>query len=212
MFERILYSLKYRFNKLNTKIDTGKYNKISNQGSIIGSKIEFFGNNNELIIGENTVLENAKICFRGNHCRLVIGKSSALKSCEFYLEDEQVSIIIGNQTTIEQAQISVTENNSIIEIGDDCMFANNIDIRNGDSHSIYNIEDKMRINFAKNIKIGNHIWLGNQVIILKGVSIGNQSIVAAGSIVTKSFGENLLIGGNTAEIIKENITWERERI
>tara|TARA_B110000503_G_scaffold72285_1_gene111814 strand:- start:1009 stop:1188 length:180 start_codon:yes stop_codon:yes gene_type:complete len=53
--------------------------------------------------------------------------------------------------------------------------------------------------------IGNNVWIGLNSIILKGVSVGDNTIIAAGSVVTKSFGNNLVIGGNPAKILKRDI-------
>ncbi len=53
------------------------------------------------------------------------------------------------------------------------------------------------------VRIGNHCWIGANCVILPGVEIGNRVIVAAGSVVTKSFNSNLVIGGNPAKILKE---------
>ena len=52
------------------------------------------------------------------------------------------------------------------------------------------------------------MWIGTNSIILKGVIIGDNSIIAAGSIVTKNVPENSLVAGNPAKIIKQNIKWE----
>lgn len=52
------------------------------------------------------------------------------------------------------------------------------------------------------IKIGSNCWIGSKVTILDGVSVGNRCVIAAGAVVTKTFGDNLLIGGVPAKIIK----------
>jgi acetyltransferase-like isoleucine patch superfamily enzyme len=58
------------------------------------------------------------------------------------------------------------------------------------------------------IVIGEHVWIGSHVKILKGVHIGDNSVVAANAVVTKSFEENnVLIAGNPAQIIKRGINW-----
>ena len=53
------------------------------------------------------------------------------------------------------------------------------------------------------ITIGNNVWIGAGVIILPNVKIGNGVIIGAGSVVTKSFSENKVIGGAPAKLIKE---------
>jgi acetyltransferase-like isoleucine patch superfamily enzyme len=57
------------------------------------------------------------------------------------------------------------------------------------------------------IIIGNHVWVGMNATILKGVTIGDGAIIAAGSIVTKDVKANTLVGGVPARILKENVEW-----
>lgn len=61
----------------------------------------------------------------------------------------------------------------------------------------YDIHD-----LAEPIELGDNCWLGADAIVLPGVKLGNHVIVAAGSVVTKSFPDNCLIGGVPAKIIK----------
>ena len=68
----------------------------------------------------------------------------------------------------------------------------------------------LKNNEGKEISIGNHVWLGIRAIILKGVSIGDNSIVAAGSVVTKNVKANTIVSGSPAKQIKENRNWTRE--
>lgn len=53
------------------------------------------------------------------------------------------------------------------------------------------------------IAIGHNVFIGARVLIMPGVSVGNNCIIAAGSVVTKSFSENLIIAGNPAKIISD---------
>lgn len=52
------------------------------------------------------------------------------------------------------------------------------------------------------INIGNNCFVGAKSILLPGAGIGNNSIIAAGSVVTKKFPDNVVVGGNPAKIIK----------
>ena len=183
-----------------------KYKKIKNKLEIVGklrkNKIKISGNNNVLYVGKNTQLRNSNIFIKGNNNILYIGDDCIVNNTSIILDNESSEIRIGNKTSIAKAQIVSLESYKI-EIGEDCMLSYDIEIRNTDSHKIY---DKNTIN------IGNHVWLGMRAIILKGVNIGDNSIVAAGSIVTKDVKANTIISGNPAKQIKENIYWTREEV
>lgn len=99
--------------------------------------------------------------------------------------------------------------NTSLEIGKDCLFSRRIAIYAHDGHKIYDKETGKLINIPKNsLKIGNHVWVGHGVNILKGSRIPNNT-VASGSIVTGWFtDENTSIAGNPAKVIKRNILWE----
>ena len=60
----------------------------------------------------------------------------------------------------------------------------------------YNEQD----NVVSEVHIGDNVWIGSGVIVLMGVSIGRNSIIGAGSVVTKSFPENSLIMGSPAKL------------
>lgn len=92
------------------------------------------------------------------------------------------------------------------------MFSKDIVFRTGDSHSIVD-ENGIRINLSKDISIGNHVWVGNMVIVTKGAFVGDNCILGTGSIVTKAFREsNVILAGSPARIVKERINWLRKRI
>lgn len=88
------------------------------------------------------------------------------------------------------------------------MFSRNINILSSDGHKIY--QNSNRINFAKSIIIEDNVWLADNVVLLKGTFISEGSIVGTGTVVTKQFKEkNIIIAGNPAIIVKENIKWEK---
>ena len=110
------------------------------------------------------------------------------------------------------AHFCAQEKNSIIRIGKDFMLSNNIIIRTSDSHSIIDNNTRQRINPAQNIDIGDHVWIGAWARILKGAIIGNNSVIATGSIVTSKIGSNCIAAGIPAKVVKENVDWDREKL
>ena len=88
-----------------------------------------------------------------------------------------------------------------ISIGRDGFFASGVEVRDCDGHSIDGVLK------TQPVSIGNHVWIGSKAIILKGVTIGDGAVVAAGSVVTKDVPPNVLVGGVPAKIIKDDVTW-----
>ena len=90
---------------------------------------------------------------------------------------------------------------STIEIGDNCMFAPNVQLYTA-THPLHPVKRNSGLEYAKPIKIGNNVWLGGGVIVTPGVTLGDNVVVGAGSVVTKSFPDNVVIARNPARIIK----------
>lgn len=91
------------------------------------------------------------------------------------------------------------QGNGGIYIGNYVHFASNIGVISG-NHDLY--DHTKHVN--KEVRIGDYTWIGMNVVILPGVELGPRTIVAAGSVVTKSFPDGYcVIGGNPAKLIKE---------
>lgn len=171
----------------NIVVDNGNVFKIEKSVKLKKSKIKIRGKGNQLIIKENCNLNGVNIEIRGENCKIEIGKNT----------------IIGKAT-----YLSAKEGCSI-KIGSDCMLSRNINIMTSDGHPI--LKNGKRINESKSIEIGNHVWLADQVIILKGSTIGDNSVVGTNSVVTKEFKEsNIIIAGNPAKVVKSEINWREK--
>lgn len=212
---RLIYRVFYNFmlfiNRLKGSIQ-GKGNVVKDNSLISNIKYDIIGDNNSIVFKNGSRISSLKIFIRGSNHKIVIGENCIIKSGIIWLEDESCYLSIGDNTTIEGAHFGITEPNSRIEIGSDCMFSSGIKLLTGDSHSILDVQSSKRINYAQNIKISSHVWIGTDVIVLKGVEIGTNTIIGSRSIVTKKYGSNLIVAGSPARIIKEQVTWDRERI
>ncbi len=139
------------------------------------------------------LMKNSRLILNGNS---KIGLGSALSL------EENATLELGSSTYIcAGATIRVAHK---VSIGDQCAISWNVTIMDSDFHE-YTLEDGTVPLKTKEVVIGNNVWIGNNVLILKGVTIGDNAIVAAGSVVTKNVPEGTVVAGNPAKIIKNGV-------
>ena len=114
--------------------------------------------------------------------------------------DEPV-LSIGNNTSINYRTVISVE--SSVTIGNNCLIAEETKIFDNNSHGIDYHHRKMTVEDVSPIVIHDNVWIGMNSIILKGVTIGEGAVVAAGSVVTKDVAPMTLVGGNPARQIKK---------
>lgn len=185
----------------------GKNNKIKiEKGKKKNLRITINGNNNTIIIKNNYRLTNLNILISGDNNELILDNNVA------FLGDSTINLIgnstisIGQYTGVRGCIMYAKDAN--IFIGERCMLSYGITIRNNDMHQIYHTNNNEIINNAKDISINNHVWIAANVTILKGVIIGENSIIGTCAVVTKSCTSNSIIAGNPAMVVKENINWD----
>ena len=218
---RILYHL--TGNKIKILKSLYKYGKIFKNNSIIlidGNKekkiswleaifyhldIEFAGENNTVYIKTPTRIKRCTINFYGNNNKVYFDENIYGKFC-FNLNLDNNNIYLGKR--VETIHFSATLHGDKLTVGDNCMFSNNITCWT-DGHSVIDNATKELLNKPHHeITIGNHVWIGANVTLLKKTKIPSNSIVAHSSVVTKTFEEeNIILAGNPARIVKTGINW-----
>lgn len=135
--------------------------------------------------------------------RLYIGDGANLwahaepNSFHFYSKD--AIIRIGKNTRLNGLACHCEQS---IEIGDDCLIGSAI-IMDTDFHTFEDPEHILHGNSkSKPVKIGNGVWLCGQSVILKGVHLGEKSVVGFRAVVTKSFPPHVVVAGNPSRIVK----------
>lgn len=142
---------------------------------------------------------------------MYIGENCILNNSEIIFDNENSEIIIEKNTSIAK-MLLVSLEPYRINIGENCMISYDVEIRNTDSHMIYDAKSNKRINEGAEVSIGKNVWIAAKTTILKGVKIGDNSIIAAGSIVAKDVGTGTIVAGNPAKEIKTDIYWTREEV
>lgn len=93
---------------------------------------------------------------------------------------------------------------AIIKIGRDCAVGPRVSIETVNHNLLWTNAEKWGVE-KLSVKVGDRVWIGSGTIICPGVEIGDDSVIAAGAVVTKSFPENSIIGGVPAKLIRKNV-------
>lgn len=205
-FIRLLYFNIIRFNRMHSRcfffptrrsvFDISKTaNVIVNHSVIFGwYNMKFSRMETALCMADDSKLEWGGVNYStielvGYGTYIQVGKGASLK--------------IGNSFINREVKIICNKN---IIIGDGCVIAMGTVIRDNDGgqHRILseNYEN------SKSIVINDHVWIGENSMILKGVTIGEGAVIAASSVVTKDIPPHCIAAGSPAKVIKDNIDWE----
>lgn len=163
----------------------------------------------KIINREKLVLNKSRFKQNKEYSYLYMEDNSKLIIKDYFEINRSADIYIGKNAVLELGSGYIMDKLSLqclynIKIGHNVMISRDVVIRDSDSHQILNGTH----NPIQAITIGDHVWIGMRAIILKGVTIGDGAIIAAGSIVTKDVPARTLVAGIPAKVIKENVQWE----
>lgn len=171
------------------------------------NKIKISGQNNQILVDDNLKISKTKIVIKGSNNTLHIKSGVKINGSFIEIVGDGCQIIIGKNSIIgDGCYLSAKEENIKLRIGDECMLSRNAKLMTSDGHPIY--QDGKIINSAKDITLGDKVWIADDVTILKGAEVGANSVVGIGSVLTKSIPNGSVAVGNPAKIVKEGINWE----
>lgn len=194
----IYYNYKFRMYKIPWTIARNSLIKLkkSSHVSVTGGKLEF---GFEFLARSKTSLR------MGQKSELTVNGSACIcNGCRITIEDG-ARLVLGNNVLInENSRITAyTE----IQIGSGSWISWDVNILDTDFHTVVNNAVTKHQNASVNIE--DNVWIGARAMILKGVTVGEGAIIAAGAVVTKDVPPKCLAAGNPAKIIKENVEWIR---
>lgn len=111
-------------------------------------------------------------------------------------------ITVGDRTFINMGLTALDV--APIVIGEDCQIGPNVQLLTP-THPVDPMKRRDKLEAGEPIIIGNNVWLGGGVIVCPGVSIGDNTVIGAGSVVVKNIPANVVAVGNPARVVKENI-------
>lgn len=172
---------------------------VKRKGVLLGSNISFYGSPIISITPHShiSIAKGASLCSASKYTALGVNHPVILRTLR-----ENASIQIGEETGISGGSICAAIS---VRIGRKCLIGANVTMSDTDFHAIQPANRRFNKNpediAAAPIVIGDNVFIGTASTILKGVSIGENSVVGAGSVVTKSFPPNSIVAGNPAKII-----------
>lgn len=175
---------------------------------IENTSLTVYGRENQVIF-DNAYVAGSTISIEGNNNRVYLAEGVMFRDSTLLIRGEHLVVEIGAGTTFGGIRIVNAGRDNKIVIGSNCLFSDHIELWASDTHPIFNLEGEL-INPERSVTIGNNVWVGSKVIILKGVTIDNGSIIGMGSVVTKYVPSNVISAGYPSKTIKENVSWKLE--
>lgn len=161
----------------------------------------------DLQISSPAKIANCDIFIKGKNTRLVIEEGVNVRYTQIEILGDNSSIHIGKNSIIGHGcYLSAKEGKKLL-IEEECMLSRNIKLMTSDGHYIY--QNNEIINFGNDVTINRNVWLADNVTVLKGVTVGENSVVAINATVTKSIPPSSIAAGNPAKIVKENVLWKK---
>ncbi len=173
--------------------------------------IEINGSNCRLVIGPGAHLWGCSIKLMGNGAELHIGSGCQLRDVRLVAEDDGSRLVVGEGTSMTGPTL-VCQEGGLLQLGRDCMVAQNAELRNTDSHSILDGTTGARLNPASDVILGDHVWIGLGAFVFKGARIPSGTVVAARALVTGELPAACIAVGTPAKAVRHGIVWKRARV
>lgn len=174
---------------------------------LTNSQINFHGKNNILVCEDDVHLWNCRIDFNLDNSVLYLSSNVYDYSLNISLHKNNVCYIGKNNFFNGRTTFVLSEAKNIV-LGGDCFISYNVIFRTSDGHCIYDDATKRRINYAKSIYVGDHVWFGQNSMVFKGSRIGSGSVIGANSVISNhQIPSNTTYAGSPVRLIHENTFW-----
>jgi acetyltransferase-like isoleucine patch superfamily enzyme len=138
--------------------------------------------------------------------RLVLGEGSKIGFATKIRVGTDGTMTVGPRTDINAGCLVICRQE--VTVGADCQLSWGLTILDNDSHPLADDEGSLTDEVpTAPVRIGDHVWIGAEAMVLPGVTIGDGAVVAARAVVTKDVPAGALVGGNPARVIRESVAW-----
>jgi acetyltransferase-like isoleucine patch superfamily enzyme len=164
---------------------------------LLAPQLESLGPGHQMMKPWNIKIHGKHISI-GKNVHVVTAKDRHVTFSTWTLMDHQGHIELGDNVLVCPG--TRFDSASRISIGNNCMFAAGAYITDADWHDIY--DRTQSVGSTRPITLFDNVWIGDGAIVCKGVSIGTNSVIGAGSVVTSDIPANVIAAGNPARVVK----------
>lgn len=210
---KIVIGDKVRFSETTIYMHTNSEVSIGKKGNYDNLEIDM-EQHAKMCIGSKTYISNAYLGL-GKCAFANIGRKCRFGNNGFINLGKKAKLDIGQNTSVGPSYCLTIGTRTRLIIGQDCMFSREVYLRSYDGHSIFDVRTGSNINSTKEIlkqreiRIGDHVWVGMRATILYHTDIGDGSIVGASSLVKDKFPNNCILAGVPARVVRKDICWSR---
>ena len=175
--------------------------------------IEFRGSNNTLTVTTPLRLDQLRVYFDCDNGRVALGPSRGVAAFSANIRvGQDAAVEIGrNVSSVASVLITAVEG-AAVRIGDDVMFSAHNEIRTDDAHPIFDVRSGQRVNPARSVRVGDHVWFGRGAAALSGATIDDGSVLGFRTVVTGAIPNNCVAAGAPARVVRRDIAWERPHL
>ena len=193
--------------------DNGRGNRVSIPEAVrlqLQGSIVMEGDGNRVSFESGTTGHHLSIQL-GHSCEVAIEPGCRLGILQVFAASSSL-VRIGEQTAFNGQVRLLSHEPTSLTIGAGCLLAGGVIVTTSDMHSIIDCITGSRVNPARDVTLGNHVWIGHQALLLKGAKVGEGSIVGACALVSREIPANSLAVGVPARVIRKGVTWRHDLI
>ena len=174
--------------------------------------ILFSGERNTLVVDDTARLERLLVRFDASDGTVRLGASNGRGLGLSVRVGQDATVTFGDGVSTTSFLVVSAVEGASVTIGDDVMFASGNQVRSDDGHPIFDVLTGQRVNPARDITVGAHVWVAREAVLLGGAHVGPGSVIGYRSLVTGRIPNNVVAAGNPARVVRRDIAWERPHL
>ena len=182
-------------------------------GPDVPLRVHFRGRRNRVVVHTPVRLGDVVVHFDCDDGYVELGSSRGVPALHANLRVGQDARVVLGRDVSSTARVGMSAvEGATITVGDDVMFASENQLRCDDGHPIFDVRTGLRVNPARSITVGDHVWVGWGAVLLGGAEVGEGAVVGLRSVVTGRVPNNSIAVGVPARVVRRDVAWERPHL